>query len=295
MTPSLLFLHVLSPLHAGTGQGVGAIDLPIAREKSTGIPYLPGSSIKGVLRDLWTKGDETQRAIFGPDTSDADAHAGAAQFADAHLLCMPVRSLAGTFAWVTSPYLLKRYQRDIEGSALSAGFAIHEPETDKCFVSGTELEIDTKVYIEDLDLDIVALDVTSQEYINVKSWAKHIAEQVFTDPTWQKEFIERFCIVSDNTMNFLLETATEVVTRITLDDDKKTVKDGQLWYEESLPTESILVGLLLTNDSKYDKKSELNAAAITKAIGEKIHNKTIQFGGKANVGRGLCRVTLKGA
>ena len=42
---ALLFLHALSPLHAGTGQGIGAIDLPIAREKATGIPYLPGSSL----------------------------------------------------------------------------------------------------------------------------------------------------------------------------------------------------------------------------------------------------------
>ena len=25
------FLHALSPLHAGTGQGTGVIDLPIAR------------------------------------------------------------------------------------------------------------------------------------------------------------------------------------------------------------------------------------------------------------------------
>ncbi|WP_298819062.1 RAMP superfamily CRISPR-associated protein [Chloroflexus sp.] len=55
-TTYLYFLHALSPLHAGTGQGSGVIDLPIAREKATGIPYLPGSSVKGVLRDK--SGDE---------------------------------------------------------------------------------------------------------------------------------------------------------------------------------------------------------------------------------------------
>ena len=46
MLTKLLFIHALSPLHAGTGQGVGIIDQPIAREKATGIPFLPGSSSK---------------------------------------------------------------------------------------------------------------------------------------------------------------------------------------------------------------------------------------------------------
>ena len=45
MKARLAFVHALSPLHAGTGQGVGVIDLPIAREKHR-YPYLPGSSFK---------------------------------------------------------------------------------------------------------------------------------------------------------------------------------------------------------------------------------------------------------
>ena len=44
-------LQAVSPLHAGTGQSADIIDLPIARMKSTGIPFVPGSSLKGVLRD----------------------------------------------------------------------------------------------------------------------------------------------------------------------------------------------------------------------------------------------------
>ena len=51
MKSRLVFVHAISPLHAGTGQGVGVIDLPVAREKATGLPYFPGSSLKGVLRD----------------------------------------------------------------------------------------------------------------------------------------------------------------------------------------------------------------------------------------------------
>src|ERR1051326_4223823 len=103
MNAQLLFIHALSPLHAGTGQGVGVIDLPIARETATGLPYLPGSSIKGTLRDSGEINEDERQVIFGPPTEYAGDNAGSAQFADARLLLLPVRSLAGTFAWVTSP------------------------------------------------------------------------------------------------------------------------------------------------------------------------------------------------
>src|SRR5213080_58743 len=107
MQAKMLFAHALSPLHAGTGQGVGVIDLPIAREKATGLPFLPGSSVKGGLRDL-APDDDKHRRIFGPRTDNAEEHASSAHFSDQRLLALPVRSLAGTFAWVTSPYILRR-------------------------------------------------------------------------------------------------------------------------------------------------------------------------------------------
>ena len=54
MEAKLLLVETLSPLHAGTGQGIGVIDQPIAREKATGIPFVPGSSLKGGFeRCLW--------------------------------------------------------------------------------------------------------------------------------------------------------------------------------------------------------------------------------------------------
>jgi CRISPR/Cas system CMR subunit Cmr4 (Cas7 group RAMP superfamily) len=44
----------------------------------------------------------------------------ATQFADARLLLLPVRSLAGTFAWVTSPYVLRRFARDVDATTTTA-------------------------------------------------------------------------------------------------------------------------------------------------------------------------------
>jgi CRISPR-associated protein Cmr4 len=76
-------LHALSPLHSGTGQAADIIDLPTARMKATGIPFLPGSSIKGVLRDARRESDhEKTEAVFAP-SDDPAAHAGALVVGDA--------------------------------------------------------------------------------------------------------------------------------------------------------------------------------------------------------------------
>ena len=97
MNGKALFLHSLSPMHTGIGQAVDVVDLPIARERATNWPYVPGSTIKGVLRDACcVKNDDptylTFIAAFGPDTPDASDSAGMLLFCDAHLLCFPVRS-----------------------------------------------------------------------------------------------------------------------------------------------------------------------------------------------------------
>jgi CRISPR-associated protein Cmr4 len=44
-------LKVLTPLHIGAGQGLGHVDLPIVREGHTNFPYIPGTSLKGALRN----------------------------------------------------------------------------------------------------------------------------------------------------------------------------------------------------------------------------------------------------
>src|SRR5262249_6019330 len=116
----LTIVHALSSLHAGTGQGSGVIDLPIAREKATGLPYLPGSSLKGTLNtncpdEAGVNGKNIRRdQIFGTENLDgSDSNASALQISDQRLLLFPVRSLAGTFAWATSPYILRRLRRDL--------------------------------------------------------------------------------------------------------------------------------------------------------------------------------------
>ena len=119
MQTRLYLIHALTPLHAGIGQGVGLIDLPIARERSTEHPLIPGSSVKGVLRDASRRKhgsdqelDSITSRVFGPVTEHAREYGGALRFSDARVLLFPVRSDRGTFAWVSCPYILSRLLRD---------------------------------------------------------------------------------------------------------------------------------------------------------------------------------------
>lgn len=284
MNARLYFIHALSPLHAGTGQGVGAIDLPVAREKATGLPYLPGSSLKGVLRDRCT--DPRKIAVFGPETDNASDHAGSAQFSDARLLLLPIRSLAGTFAWATSPYVLRRFLRDArDAQAEGVPAAIPTPaKMDECRVAQTGCQIQiaskpSRVYLEDLDLT-PAVDEA------VDAWAAWLGPRLFPgDAAWQEMLKGRLCIVHDDTFTFLLDTATEITARIKLQEDKKTVQKGGLWYEEALPTETVLCGLIVATPVKATEEDVFNVLSA-------LASQTMQMGGKATVGRGLCRLQI---
>jgi len=284
----LYFVHALSPLHPGTGQGTGVIDLPIAREKATGIPYLPGSSVKGTLRDSTLIDKEAKKRFFGPDTNGADEHAGAALFADARLLLLPVRSLRGTFAYVTSPYLLRRLSRDAGDVGAGAPNQIPSPaDRRQALLSGDALLYQGRqVVLEDLDL-------AGRPDENAKNWANWIGKNAFAEQPERDLLNGRLCVVHDDVLSFLLTTATEVIARVRLQSDQKTVAEGALWYEEALPAETVLAGLILAQTTKDRDNKAYTAKEALEAL-DKVSGHTLQFGGKATVGRGLCRVQIAG-
>ena len=127
MTTKILTIFTRTPLHVGAGSSVGAIDQPIVRERHTRFPVIPGSSIKGVMADLWTenldrkeekKDDQTIVSyvrspnteltwLFGEEDAKAAA-AGALLFGEGKLLAFPVRSAKGGVAWATSPLVILR-------------------------------------------------------------------------------------------------------------------------------------------------------------------------------------------
>lgn len=295
-------LHALSPLHVGTGQSVGVIDLPLARLKATGIPFVPGSSLKGVLRELRRPRDDAsdarglhdavfgpRRAKAGPPGDEPGDYAGALVVGDARLLALPVRSFVGTFALVTSPMLLALARRDLGGDAKR--WPNVEPlgqrrarvaSVKSCAVVYGADTAEPRVYLEDLDLSVLPEEDTALD-----AWAQGLAGLL---PEAERALLtKRLVLVDDETMSFLWETATQVDTRVSICPVTGTAAKGQLWTEESLPAETLLVGVMGATGTFNQAPRKLAADAVLDAAfgGE---GTVLQLGGKATVGRGRCRL-----
>lgn len=300
-TSRFYWLHALGPVHVGVGRGTGYIDLPIMREKVTNWPLIPGSAIKGVLSRHYgadqqgRSANQLHRIAFGVADDirnvEGGANSGSLVFADGRVVCLPIRSLYGTFSWCTSPMVLRRIQRELTNTAL-----VPEPpqpmNNEALICENSVLQSGARVYLEDLDLE--ANSKGSQS--SVVAWAKWLAENIFSEEPWRKEFLTRFAILHDDVFNFLCEYGTEVTARIRIDDEKKTVVPGALWYEESLPAETILGGLVWCDRvfarQKDSEKLPTKGELLSKycPAGAAI---ALQLGGKATVGRGRigCRFT----
>lgn len=326
------WVHALTPLHVGSGRGVGFIDLPIMREAVTSWPLVPGSAVKGVLSD-WYGADDTGRnpdglqgtaqkdaflrlLAFGRALGQGDgevSNAGSLVFTDALLVCLPVRSLYGTFAWCTCPMAMERLRRDLKAAELDAGLpalAVPSPQDGSLRVHVSQEPVSTLTLTQDNRVFFEDLDFTAVPCAAANSWAKQIANWVFgADAQWQQLFRERFAVVHDDVFNFLCEHATQVDARVRIDDNSKTVADGQLWYEEALPTETILAGIswcgaVLGRDRhKKDKSIEKQIGYADKTESQLRDDlmqrfcqdtEDLQIGGKATVGRGRVRMVFTG-
>jgi CRISPR-associated protein Cmr4 len=290
-------LQALSPLHVGTGQSVGVIDLPLMRMRSTGIPIIPGSSLKGVLRDASASDTVRTDAVFGPrrakngpEGDEPSEYAGALVVGDARLLALPVRSFVGTFALVTSPLLLTLARRDWGGRKGGGEAPPPVPSLKKHRARVASLKScvclhqqasGARVYLEDLDLEVDAEDDAV-----LGAWAEALQRAL---PGDERELLaRRLVLVDDETMSFLWETAMQVDTRVSIDPDTGTAAKGQLWTEESLPAETLLMGVMAASPSWSPKQAMAASAVLDAALGGQ--GTMLQLGGKATVGRGWCRL-----
>lgn len=302
---AVLFLHAQTGLHPGSGTALGTVDLPVQRERHTQWPAIAGSALKGVLRDLCREQakaacpqEETASprrwanekhqmlvAAYGPGTPDESSeHAGAIALTDARILAFPVRSLRGVFAWVTCPAALERLNRDLK----LAGFAPLGPipsvednrvvcTADSPLLVGPQRD---KVVLEEFEFGKVPSDCGP-----LADW---IAQHAVADKNTQERFRSHLAILSDNDFSHFVRHATEVVARIALDYEHKTVKEGALFYQEFLPPETIFYTLVLASESRKPG-APYSAADILGYVGQCVRAKeVIQIGGDETTGKGLC-------
>lgn len=293
MSSQLFFIHALSPMHMGTGAAVGGIDLPHSREAATRLPNVPGSSIKGVWRDQFPRTTPETFRLFGSDWSEGTRDQGALLFSDAWLLCMPVMSYVGDFAWVTSPMSLARFARerlytlpDAKPPALPPLQANQAMVSQNCAIQHAD-----HLYLHELKIKAI-------KHQNTQAWAELIASEVFAgevfagEADFQTAFVERFVVVAEAELVHLSQVGAHVPMRNALDDNK-TVKEGALWSEENMPAETIFWGTVAA-DTLQDRDNTTHKASDSLAQFTALAKKTprLQLGGKATIGRGMCRFVL---
>ena len=286
----MYWLQAITPLHVGSGKGVGFIDMPIMREKVTDWPLVPGSAAKGVLRDhFFQNGTDEQKKLidiaFGKQIVDDSSNAGSLILTDAHIVCLPVRSLYGTFAYITSPLVLERLKRDLEAAGHKKLPAASNPARDEVLLAkGSKIANESHVFFEDLDFK-------AKEDENVMEWAEVLGGAIFPkdltkEAAWRGIFEERLAILSDDCFNFLSKTGTEVTAHVRIEDDTKIVARGALWYEEALPAEAILAGVAWCDRIFGGNGITRSKILETYCTKDKLD---LQIGGKATVGKGRVR------
>lgn len=263
----LYLLHAIAPLHIGSEEGSGGIDLPTLRERHTGYPIVPGSTVKGILREEAERrhgGPEAEsvRGAFGPPSAQASDFRSGLVLTDALLLALPVRSLFGTFAWVSCPLVLERLNRDLDlaghppvpvpavdghGEGLVA--AEKDGKADSDLPATRDGAEDGKVFLEELALEARPSPEVGAAAERLGPWiwpGRRQEDDLAKDKVAQARrfFRRRFLVVSNDAFGFFTRLALEIRARVQIDRDKGTVKVGP-WAEEHLPAESLLAGLAL--------------------------------------------------
>jgi len=248
-------LKVLTPLHIGAGQGLGHVDLPIVREAHTNFPYIPGTSLKGALRNLEIKKVAEKRGekpsqveerltknkfdqkeedilrlakIFGVAGEGAEegkeVGAGKVLFSDAFIVLFPVKSAKGIFSLTTCPYVINRFFE-----LLGIDQRVKDVPEGKAKVLSTKDHknlINNKLLLEEFVFE-------AEESEELKKFVELVGAFV------GEENKQRGVCMNDTDFMDFVSNYTEVQTHIKIDLDTGTVEEGALWTEEYVPAESI--------------------------------------------------------
>lgn len=263
MKNMILGLLAETSLHPGTEQSTGAVDLPVAREASTGYPVIAGSGLKGALRDAARQRKiENIESIFGKEND-----AGGISITDARLLLLPVRSLTGHFKLVTCPYILERFKRDMALAGQDVSFEIPEPQKEYAASADN---------VGNLFLEEISFQVQKEDLAGV---AKAVGILIRHQET-RNRLEKQITVLSDDEFSYFADYGLQVSARNNLDEFTKTSKN--LWYEETLPPDSLFYSLLLPRPGKEDALDSIKNLFAQRPY--------LQVGGNETVGQGWCTV-----
>ncbi|RSK26557.1 type III-B CRISPR module RAMP protein Cmr4 [Bacillus sp. HMF5848] len=293
-------LYCLSSVHAGSGSEVGIIDLPIQREQHTGFPKIESSSLKGAIRataeetNSLNGGDQNQlELVFGsaPEKSkeSSQSQAGAIALSDARILLFPVKSIRGVFAWVTSPFVLNRFKKEMlmyltknsESYKQIEKLAIPNENT---VSSSRLLASGNNIVLEEYTYEVQQETATSELASQLNSWLFRSMDMNLS---------ENLVVLSDDDFTDFVKLSTEVNARIKINSNTGIVDKGALWYEENVPAETVFYSFLFAGNArvldKEMKEQYSDEWVISYVKSEENIPEVFQLGGNSTLGRGMLR------
>ena len=278
MKTKLMTIFTRTPLHVGCGSSVGAVDQPVARERHTRFPIIPGSAIKGVLADLWLDWSNKENPVrneegiklFGAETGNASA--GSLLIGEGRILLFPVRSAKKCWAWITCPLALERFAFEA-GIELPKLPEIANDET----VASSELALNDSVVFEDYPF------VCKEGIDTVVSILTKLIDgtEVLSD-----NLAGHLAIVTDELFAYFVSNACEIANHNRIDDVTGVVANRALFSQENVPSETLFYCVL--GDSSI-------SANIFDTVSSKLNkvDGLLQIGANATTGLGWCSVALK--
>ena len=284
---AILYLFTRTPLHVGAGASVGAMDQPVQRERPTGFPIIPGSSIKGVLRDAVERdpqfGESRAATIFG-----LQENAGFFSFGDAKVLAFPIRSARGSFAFITCPLALERFRREHGGLDKLPNPVTSVPAESKDMhcLSGDKVTItrggQTGVVLEEYRFNL--------DGPFPPEWEAALLSLL--DDTVLQVGQGRFVLLNTGDFSHFVRTACEVNQHVSIDDATGTAKGKALFDLEAVPAETLFFAPLTSLPRPQAMPPERLDEEIKALSGLLDSKKVLQFGGDGTTGLGFCTVTL---
>lgn len=258
----ILGIFAETSIHVGAGQMIGVIDLPVAREVATQYPFIPGSSLKGSLREkVEHQSQEKANRYFG----SAESAAGIG-VSDGRLLLLPIRSLSEHYRWVTCPYLLERFARDLQ----LMGKRVELPPFD--------IE-DEQVWVIEGDQQLILEEFVFKAIHKERELTKlaEIIGGLIAHQRLRERLRQSLVVVSDADFSIFAQRGLYIYARNVLDDETKQSKN--LWYEEALPADTLLYTILFSRNSEQDQY----LAQLIKEIEDEPY---LQVGGNETIGQG---------
>lgn len=280
----IIYVKALTPVHAGAGDGLESVDMPIQREKHSNIPKIEASSLKGSIKhalynkirieykseiEYKTKREELY-TIFGPE--EKEIYSSSIGFTDVKMLFFPVKSATDIFKLVTCPYVIKRWIQD--------------------------LKLIFKNDFKSLDENRLDIDVNSGEFLNNNEDKLILEEYIFEKGPGciGKELLEvfesikgldvnRIVILNDTDFIDLVTMYTEIITRNKIDVETGAAKGNRLFTEEYLPSETIMYFLVLGAPS-FNEKNENTSKQVLEYFNNNVEE-VFQVGGDATIGKGF--------